>query len=126
MKIHLNSASKSIRITKHILFWFVYITLNTLMYGKARGDYFLQFKLQLLYLPVVLGATYTTLYFLIPHFLLKKKHLQFIAYFILTMLVFSILQRMNITLFVVPTFFPDFSIASFTTLTNPKQHGTSI
>ena len=39
------------RFIKHVLFWLVYIGLNTMMYGQVRSDYFTQFQLQLFYLP---------------------------------------------------------------------------
>lgn len=95
------------RIIKHILFWFVYIYLNSIMYGQYKGDYLIQFKLQLFYLPAVLGATYITLYILIPRWLIQKNYIKFIGFFILTALFFSALQRINICLFVVPHYFPD-------------------
>jgi len=86
----------------------VFVGLHSMMYGQAKGDYFTQFKLQLYYLPVVLGIAYTTLYFLIPRYLLQKKYTQFISYFILATLFFSLLQRINIYLFVLPTYFPNY------------------
>ena len=97
------------RVVKHILFWFVYICLNSIMYGQYKGDYLIQFKLQLFYLPAVLGATYITLYILIPRYLLQKNYIKFISFFILTALFFSALQRINICLFVVPVYFPNYA-----------------
>jgi len=107
MKIRIDNTSIGLRILKHILFWLVYILLNSLMYGQYNGDYLIQLKFQLYYLPVVLGATYVTLYILIPRYLLQKNYIKFTGFFILTALFFSVLQRINICLFIVPVYSPN-------------------
>ena len=109
MGISLKNIFFRYRAIKHILFWLVYILLHSMMYGQAKGDYFIHFKLQLYYLPAVLGATYITLYILLPRYLLQKNYFKFICYFILTALFFSLLQRINICIFVVPIYFPDYA-----------------
>jgi len=106
MKIKLENLLKKHRIIKHTLFWLIYIFLNTMMYGQAKSNYLLQIKLQLYYLPAVLGATYITLYYLIPRYLLKRKYRKFFSFCFVTALFFSILQRINIILLVIPAYFP--------------------
>ena len=107
MKIGLENILKRHRIIKHIVFWLIYIFLNSLMYGQYNGDYLLQIKLQLYYLPAILGATYVTLYILIPRYLVNKKYTWFGIWCIITALFFSLMQRINICSFIVPVYFPE-------------------
>jgi sensor histidine kinase YesM len=94
------------RITRHTLFWIAYLILNTIMYGQFRGDYILQFKLHLFYLPVVFAASYFTLYFLIPKFLQQRRYFYFILLLLVSAFIFSVIQRINIYLIVIPLYFP--------------------
>jgi two-component system, LytTR family, sensor kinase len=79
-----------------------------MIYGQARGDYYRQLILQIYYLPVLLGVTYFTLYFLIPKYLLKKNYLIFFTFVALSALTFSFLQRINIKYLAIPAVFPDY------------------
>jgi len=107
MKISLEHTLRRHRIIKHAFFWLIYIFLNSMMYGQYNGDYLLQLKLQLYYLPAILGATYLTLYILIPRYLVNKNYTLFSIWCIITALFFSLIQRINICLIVVPVYFPE-------------------
>jgi len=82
--------SQLIKITKRILphigFWAVILAAYTFLYGH-RNQAYLSVILILIYtLPVYLGATYFTLYFLIPRFLLTRRYKTFAYFFIYTSL----------------------------------------
>jgi len=77
------------------------------MYGQFEGNYYLQFIMQLYYLPVVMAATYFTVYFLIPKYLQTRKYYLFILFLIGSAFIFSALQRLNIVFIVVPIQFPE-------------------
>ena len=114
MFVHqLNNIFFRLRIIWHLVFWIVYVLLNSVMYGRIGGDYFNQFQLQLYYLPVVLAATYITLYLLIPRFLVHKKYFLFAFWLITATLFMSFLQRINIFLFVLPRFYPDYDTSTY-------------
>ena len=78
------------------------------MYGYSKGDYFLQLKLHLLYLPAILLAAYFTIKFLIPRFLFQDKTLKFSILFLITAFIFSFIQRLNLYFIVVPIFYPKY------------------
>ncbi len=92
------------RITRHLVFWFLYLLVSTLIYGQPEKNFLQQFKWHLFYMPVVMGAVYFTIYYLLPEFLLKKKYIQFIIYLALSSLFFSFLQRANVYFIVIPFF----------------------
>lgn len=68
---------RSPRIIRHILFWLSFITFYAVLWGSFSDNYLLQFKMQLLYLPEKLFATYLTIYILLPKYLLKENYLLF-------------------------------------------------
>ena len=112
--------SNKYRIIRHLFFWMVYLLISILMYGYSKGNYFFQLKQHLLYLPAILLAAYFTIDFLIPRYLFQKKTLKFSILFLITALVFSFIQRLNIYFIVMPIFYPKylagFNIFSFLTI----------
>ncbi len=98
------SPSKLLRIELHILFWIVVLAFYTFFYGRISGDYYVTFIHLLMTLPVYLGATYFTLYHIIPKYLLQKNYRGFIISSIYTVLGAAYLELMITLLIVV---FPD-------------------
>lgn len=74
------------RIVPHLFFWVTILTAYTFLYGHRNGAYVSVLLILIYTLPVYLGATYFTLYFLIPRFLLTRKYQTFAIYFIYTSL----------------------------------------
>jgi len=95
------------RIIRHILFWIAFLLFNTIINGQFKGDYSLQLILHLYYLPVVMAATYFTIYFLLPKFLQTRKYVLFSLLLVGSAFVFSALQRINIIYILVPIQFPE-------------------
>lgn len=65
------------RVTKHILFWLVYISFFTILYGSFEEDYSKRLGIQLLYLPELMVSTYIVIYVFVPRFLLQRKYAAF-------------------------------------------------
>ena len=76
----------------HVLFWVVYFIFNFFRFASINKDYWYSLKSNLVEFPLNIIITYFTIYFLIPRFILKKKYLQFIVYFILSLMVFYVIR----------------------------------
>lgn len=64
------------RVGWHVLFWLVWYFFYTITYSPGvfhKAQFVQNFYL----LPVRMAATYSLIYWIVPEFLLKKKHLQF-------------------------------------------------
>jgi len=81
-----------VRVVPHILFWVVILSVYTFLYGHRNGAYLSVLLILIYTLPVYLGATYFTLYFLIPRFLLTRRYKKFAVYFIYTSLLTIFLE----------------------------------
>ncbi|MEQ8928004.1 MAG: LytTR family DNA-binding domain-containing protein [Fulvivirga sp.] len=79
------------RILTHTLFWASYYLLFSLIW--AKGSYYESFGLEFILLPIRISASYLSMYFLIPKFLLKKEELKFGVYYLLLIVLGGILQR---------------------------------
>ena len=79
---HQNIGKMTLRILSHLLFWIIIHGLYTFLYGHRNAAYFSVLYLLICTSPVYLGATYFTLYFLIPQFLLTKRYRTYAIYFI--------------------------------------------
>ncbi|QSE99228.1 LytR/AlgR family response regulator transcription factor [Fulvivirga lutea] len=80
------------RILTHTLFWAAYYILFSLIW--AKGSYYESFGLEFILLPIRITASYISMYFLIPNFLLKKKEVKFGMYYLLVIIIGGILQRL--------------------------------
>lgn len=80
------SPPKIIRAGMHLLFWLIVLLLYTFLYGRLNNEYIATFIHLLLTLPVYITATYFTLYFIIPRYLLNKKYKQFVIASVYTVL----------------------------------------
>lgn len=86
------------RILTHILFWVVYYFSFSLIWSVS-SDYFESFYLEFVLLPTRILAVYTTIYFLLPDFLLQKKYLNFGIYYTVLILLAAVLQHFFIYFF---------------------------
>lgn len=95
------------RVLKHIIFWFVFITFYAVLWGSFNDDYFLQFKLQLLYLPEKLFATYITIYILLPKYLLKEKYFSFFFWVLIVLLLAGVIHWLTAYYIERPLYYPN-------------------
>lgn len=95
------------RITKHVLFWLLFVAFYSILYGSFQDDYLRQFQIQLLYLPEKMIATYLTIYFLLPKFLLKEKYFSFFFWLILLLLAAGMLHWLVAYYLEQPLFYPN-------------------
>jgi len=102
-----NYYSRIPRVTKHILFWLVFVTFYAILYGSFNEDYLRQLQIQLLYLPEKLLATYITLYFLLPKFLLKERYGLFFGLLIILLLASGVLHWAVALYVEQPIFYPN-------------------
>ncbi len=66
--------SKIPRVAQHILFWAGYVFFYTMLWGTMYDNHWLEFRSQLVSLPIKLLATYITIYYLTPKFLLSGRY----------------------------------------------------
>ncbi|UJH91708.1 histidine kinase [Antarcticibacterium sp. 1MA-6-2] len=64
----------------HSLFWFLVLSFYSYFLGAPNENLFSSGSFALFLLPVTMATTYTTVYYLLPYFLLKKKYLMFGLY----------------------------------------------
>lgn len=92
MKIKAENINKN-RIGWHLLFWVAYLIFFTFQAGYSNSNYLNTFIIYCLYLPIIIIATYFTIYFIIPRYLLTKEYKQFFAWLLISVIVFTSLHR---------------------------------
>lgn len=91
----------------HLLFWAVFITFFSIVYGSFNEEYALQFQIQLTDAVVQIPAVYLTLYWLMPQFLFKEQYGKFFIYLIVLILAFSTLAWFDSLYIQKPLFWPE-------------------
>jgi two-component system, LytTR family, sensor kinase len=82
--------SKWHRILVHVIFWLVYVSFfTTLSWINGKQPYHVLWLRAWIFIPVDIIATYCTIYFLLPVFLLKRRYLWFVISF--TVLAFAVI-----------------------------------
>ncbi|MDG2194822.1 MAG: histidine kinase [Polaribacter sp.] len=76
----------------HILFWLVYFTFNVIRWGSYFDDYWYSLKSNLVEFPLHIIIVYFNLYYLLPKFILTKKHKQYIFYIFISLGVLYIVR----------------------------------
>ncbi len=104
-----HSNPKLSRVFLHILFWTGYVVFFVLQYAffYKDTDYLSTAGRLTLEAFIDMGATYFTVYFLLPRFLFKRKYVQFVVIFFLSAIVFILIQRVLLYYYTYPRFFPD-------------------
>ncbi len=106
------------QIIKHILYWIVFVSFFTLIWGTYDNNYFRNFMIQLFSLPARLILVYVTLYFLFPKYLLQKKYGMFLLFYILLLIgVALFVQRVLFFYVIQPTYLQGFERGDFFTIT---------
>ncbi len=91
------------RIATHVLFWALYYALFGYIWAK-NGEYLASYFLEFILLPIRIMAVYLTIYWQIPRYLLAVKLPQFLAFYLLLMLISGTLQHLFIFFFYEPIF----------------------
>ncbi len=86
------------RLLTHVLFWVIYYLSFSFIWSTNQG-LFQSFYLEFVLLPIRIFAVYTTLYFLLPNFLLPKKYWHFILGYTILIAVSAVLQHVFIYFF---------------------------
>lgn len=75
------------RLLLHLLFWAGVSAFFTLFFGHFSGNYHFTVLFVGLLLPVAISTTYFIIYWLIPRYLLRRRHGKFAVYFLFTMII---------------------------------------
>ncbi len=101
---------KRYRIPLHVLFWFIYLFIFSVMNNLNYPDipiYKLMFRTTIYSLPIDITATYFTIYFLMPRFLYRRKFVQFVLLVIVSALFFILLTQASMYFLYTPRYFPE-------------------
>lgn len=83
----------------HAFLWILYYISFGIIWTES-GDYKSSFFREFILLPIRIFCVYFTVLYLLPNYLLKKKFDRFLSYYIITLLLTSILQRIFIYFFI--------------------------
>lgn len=92
MKNTFRNTSYKTPIKYHFIFWISYFLLNVVRWGSYFNDYWYSLKSNLVEFPLHIIIVYFNLYYLFPHFILKKKYFKFLIYFILSLLLLYVVR----------------------------------
>lgn len=84
-------------IKAHIFFWLLVTLILTGIFGKVFESFILSFYFVSMLLPVAVGTSYFFNYFLVPHYLLKKRYKKFTLYLAYLLIVSTWLEMWVIT-----------------------------
>ncbi len=91
----------------HVLFWIAVLIYHTFYRGRFDEAYLPRFIGYLASLPFDMVATYFSLYFLLPKYLLKQKYFKFFAFFILSSIPILYCEYLIYYYFQFPLRYPD-------------------
>ena len=94
-------------IWSHLIFWFSYVLFFGVLYGAYEENFRRSFSSELIFLPVKMLATYFTLYFLLPRYLMTGKYVRFGLWVIHLILISGLCQRLVTYYIYYPIFSPD-------------------
>ncbi|HPN39395.1 MAG TPA: histidine kinase [Melioribacteraceae bacterium] len=101
------------RIYLHILFWIGYLSYYTFQSGYYNNDYLEMFKGYLIYLPILLAATYFTNYYVVPKFLLTKQYFKFVIIFIISAIIFILSMKSVFWLYLAPKYYNKMGLVGY-------------
>lgn len=97
---------KTPRIILHLIFWIVFISFFSIVFGSFNENYGEQFLIQLTDAIVQIPAVYVALYLLMPKLLFRKRYGSFFLSLIGLVFLFSILSWANYIYLQKPLFWP--------------------
>lgn len=77
----------------HIAFWVILVLYHTVIYSMYSGAFYTELMWEGMALPVKMGATYFTLYLLLPRYFMNRKFIRFSGYVLVALLLAAFLQR---------------------------------
>lgn len=80
----------------HILFWLVVLMFYTYFFGVGSNNYNHAFNFSLFLMPITIATTYTSIYKLIPSYLITKLYFRFVLYSIYTLIISTYLILMSV------------------------------
>lgn len=86
---------KNIGIIHHVIFWIAYYVLFSFIWAKD-GRYYESFGLEFILMPIRISASYLSIYYLMPRYLLKEKIMSFVGFYLLLVVCAGLLQRVFI------------------------------
>ncbi|MFT4061452.1 MAG: LytTR family DNA-binding domain-containing protein [Edaphocola sp.] len=94
-------------VAKHLLYWTAFVLFFGFYWGLADDGYGRNILIQICCLPARLLLVYVALYVLFPLFLEKNKFVEFcVSYFVLMLLISTVIQRPLMIWFIQPVFIP--------------------
>lgn len=81
------------RILTHVIFWIVYYIAFSFLWVN-ESNYYRSFGLEFVLMPIRISASYLTMYYIIPQFLLKDRLVKFLLVYSATLIVAGILQSL--------------------------------
>ncbi len=106
--IFLPSDKRLLRVLAHLLFWVLYVmfyTVQYILFSDSPGFLSVVGRLSMS-VWIDIAATYFTVYFLIPRFLLKKRYVSFSIAFLVSAIVMVLAQRVLLYYISYPMFSP--------------------
>ena len=86
--------STSTRILWHGVFWMALVAYNTLIFGAYSGGFGRELVWEAVALPAKMGATYATLYLLLPRFFMRRRFVRFAVWVTSAVLAAALFQRL--------------------------------
>lgn len=86
-----------LKIRNHIFFWIIIILLLTGIFGKVFESFTLSFYFVAMLLPAAVGTSCFFNFYLVPHYLLKKRYAKFSLYFVYLFIISTYLEMWVIT-----------------------------
>lgn len=81
----------------HVVFWIFVTFILTVVFGRTWGNDLQAYYFISMLLPVLMGTSYFFNYFLVPHYLLKRKYFWFVLYFFYTLVISLYLEMIVLT-----------------------------
>jgi len=91
----------------HFIFWTTYFIINVIRFGSLNNDYWYSLKSNLVEFPIGILFTYYVIYYLIPKFIVKKKHVHFFIFFVFSLVLFYLIRTGLIYLLVTKNVWPE-------------------
>ena len=95
------------RFLNHLLFWILYIGFTVGIYQVAEPSFTMHLSYEMASLPAKLLLVYSTIYFVLPVFLKRRKYWQSTTLFAAMSLASVFLLHVSVSILVYPYFFPD-------------------
>ncbi len=102
--------NKRQQVLTHIAFWVLYLFFfSVLAYINSKMPYYHSLVSGLIFIPVDIFATYVTIYWLIPSFIMQKKYISFSFFFLMLAVVVIFLNQIISYFVYMPLYYPEWA-----------------